>query len=80
MIFILHRVKKQTDFCYIARIDDGDSGQCHEHDLWMKRTEPPEEEQELRVDRWFYKNMIVLRDNPEQSGLYRTPLSITYLF
>jgi hypothetical protein len=30
-----------------------------------KPTEPPEE---LRADRWYYKSMDKLRDNPEQSG------------
>ncbi len=55
---------------YIARIDAGDPG--YEHDLWMKRTKPTEDEQELRADRWYYKKMDKLRDNPEQSGMYST--------
>ena len=55
---------------YIARVDNGDPG--YEHDLWMKRTKPTEDEQEPRADRWYYKNMDKLRDNPEQSGMYCT--------
>ncbi len=55
---------------YIARIDDKDPG--YEHDLWMKRTKPTEDEQELRADRCYYKTMDKLRDNPEQSGMYCT--------
>jgi hypothetical protein len=35
----------------------------------MKRKKPTEEEEELRADRWYYKNMDGSRDNPEQSGL-----------
>jgi hypothetical protein len=54
----------------LARIDYTDPG--YQHDLWMKtlkRTKPTEEEEELREDSWYFKNMDVLRDNPEQSGL-----------
>ncbi len=31
---------------------------------------------ELRADRWYYKNMDPLRDNPEQSGLYITLITV----
>jgi hypothetical protein len=51
----------------ISRIDDNDPG--FEHDNWMKRKKPSENEEPFRVDRWYYKNMDDERDNPEQSGL-----------
>jgi hypothetical protein len=35
--------------CYIARIDDKDPG--FEHDDWMKRKKPSENEEPLRADR-----------------------------
>ncbi len=50
---------------YLARINDADPG--YEHDLWIKRRKPTEGV-ELRADRWYYKKMDQLRDNPEQSG------------
>jgi hypothetical protein len=53
---------------YLARIDDNDPG--YEHDRWMKRKKPTEDSEELRADRWYYKNMDDLLDNPEQSGIY----------
>jgi hypothetical protein len=34
----------------------------------MKRKKESEEEEILRADRWYYKNMDRERDNPEQSG------------
>ena len=51
---------------YTARIDDEDPG--FEHDKWMKKRKQSEEQEPLRADRWYYKNMDVERDNPEQSG------------
>ncbi len=42
---------------------DDDPG--HQHDLWMISKET-EEEEELRADRWYYKKMDKMRDNPEQ--------------
>jgi hypothetical protein len=57
-----------SSFVYLARIDDNDPG--FEHDRWMKKGKPTESMEELRADRWYYKNMDQLRDNPEQSGLY----------
>jgi hypothetical protein len=36
----------------------------------MKKSKPTEDAEELRADRWYYKNMDKVRDNPEQSGLY----------
>ncbi len=47
----------------------------------MKKRKLPEneEEQELRADRWKYKNMDILRDNPEQSGLYLILLTVCLL-
>jgi hypothetical protein len=36
----------------------------------MKRRKTTEDAKELRADRWYYKNMDILRDNPEQSGIY----------
>jgi hypothetical protein len=36
----------------------------------MKKRNPPENEEELRADRWYDKNMDNLRDKPKQSGLY----------
>ena len=35
----------------------------------MKKGKPNEVPEALRADRWYYKNMDKLRDNPEQSGL-----------
>ncbi len=52
---------------HLARIDDDDPG--YEHDRWMKSKKPTEDSAELRADRWYYKNMDGLRDNPEQSGM-----------
>ena len=57
-----------SNFVYLARIDDNEPG--FEHDHWMKKTKPTESVAELRADRWYYKNMDQLRDNPEQSGMY----------
>ncbi len=54
-------------FVYLARIDDDDPG--FEHYRWMKKRKPTEDAEELRADRWYYKNMDQLRENPEQSGL-----------
>ena len=51
--------------CCTARIDD-DSG--FEKDHWMKKRKQSEEQEPLRADRWYYKNMDCQRDNPEQSG------------
>ena len=52
--------------CYTARIDDDDPG--FEKDHWMKKRKKSEEQEPLRADRWYYKNMDCQRDNPEQSG------------
>ena len=52
--------------CYTARIDDDDPG--FEKDHWMKKTKQSEEQEPLRADRWYYKNMDGERDNPEPSG------------
>jgi hypothetical protein len=57
-----------SDFVYLARIEDNEPG--FEHDHWMKKTKPTESVAELRADRWYYKNMDDLRDNPEQSGIF----------
>ena len=51
---------------YTARIDDEDPG--FENDNWMKKRKQAEEQEPLRADRWYYKNMDGERDNPEQSG------------
>ena len=51
---------------YTARIEDEDPG--FEHDNWMKKRKQAEEQEPLRADRWYYKNMDGERDNPEQSG------------
>ena len=34
----------------------------------MKKRKKSEEQEPLRADRWYYKNMDGERDNPEQSG------------
>ena len=34
----------------------------------MKKRKKSEEQEPLRADRWYYKNMDCDRDNPEQSG------------
>ena len=52
---------------FSARIEDDDPE--FEKDHWMKRKQPSKEKEELRADRWYYKNMNHSRDNPEQSGL-----------
>ena len=52
--------------CFSARIEDDDPG--YEQDNWMERKKESEEEEILRADRWYYKNMDRERDNPEQSG------------
>jgi hypothetical protein len=36
----------------------------------MTKRKPTEDAEELRADRWYYKNMDELRDNTEQSGMY----------
>jgi hypothetical protein len=33
----------------------------------MNKRKPTENAKELRADRWYYKNMDKLRDNPKQS-------------
>ena len=63
---------------YLARIDDNDPG--HEHDHWKKKQKPNEIPEELRADRWYYKNMDKLRDNPEQSGLYLILIALFFTY
>ena len=47
-----------------ARIEDGDPG--FERDKW---TASSESAHLLRADRWYYKGMDQLRDEPDRSGL-----------
>ena len=43
----------------------------------MKKRKLTEDAEELRADRWYYKNMDQQRDNPEQSGLYITLITVS---
>ena len=52
--------------CYTARIDNDDPG--FENNHRMKKRKQSEEQELLRADQWYYKNMDGERDNPEQSG------------
>ncbi len=46
----------------------------------MKKRKPTDEEEELRADRWYYKNLDKFRDNPERSGLlFKLTTKLIYL-
>ena len=45
----------------------------------MKKRKLTEDAEELRADRWYYKNMDQQRDNPEQSGLYIILITVSCL-
>ena len=64
MLLTMHMV-------HTARIEDKDPG--FEQDAW---TVSSESEQLLRADRWYYKGMNRLRDNPDKAGLHPDIVSL----